>query len=331
MNASPPAQAGVISEVLRAAGKVALFFHVMPDGDAIGSALALWAGLRSLNKEARVFSSDQVPRAYRFLPFSRNVEKIGPDAVLTDRFDVAVFLDCTDPERSGNALQAIGSATAVVNVDHHVTNSMFGDHRWVDPGAAATGELVYWLLRELGVNLTPEIATCLYVAIISDTGRFTYSNTTPSSLRISAELIEAGVSPHSVAEELYETKSVAGTRLLAMALSTLELSEGGRVAWLQVTRDALRAAGASDEDTEGIVNFTRMIAGVEMGLLFREEAENRVRVAFRSRCRIDVSRLASRFGGGGHPRAAGCTLRGRLDEVKAAVLREALSMAGEMA
>lgn len=324
-----PAQAEVIAKALAPVHRVGLFCHIMPDGDTIGSALALSAGLRSLGKSTVVFSADGVPKAYSFLPGAEEIVASasgsgGParEGSSAARFEAAVFLDCTQAERAGGVLEVVGPSTVIVNLDHHITNSGFGHHRWVDPGAAATGEMVYWVLRALGVEIAADVATCLYVAILSDTGRFSYDNTGPGALRVCADLIERGVRPYAIAEELYESKSVASLRLLALALSTLAVSEDGRVAWLEVTRDMLREAGATEDETEGIVNFSRTIKGVKVGLLFRETADGRVRVAFRSRSEVDVSKIALKFGGGGHSTAAGCAVRGTLEEVKKSVLAE---------
>lgn len=324
-----PAQAQVIAKALGPVHRVGLFCHVMPDGDTIGSALALSAGLRSLGKSTAVFSADGVPKAYSFLPGAEEIVTsasagVGPvrEGGSAALFEAAVFVDCTQAERAGGVLEVVGPSTVIVNLDHHITNSGFGHHRWLDPGAAATGEMVYWVLRALGAQIGADMATCLYVAILSDTGRFSYDNTGPGALRVCADLIERGARPYAIAEELYESKSLASLRLLALALSTLAVSEDGRVAWLEVTRDMLREAGATDDETEGIVNFSRTIKGVKVGLLFRETVDGKVRVAFRSRSEVDVSKIALKFGGGGHPTAAGCAVRGALEEVKKSILAE---------
>ncbi|MCR4399182.1 MAG: bifunctional oligoribonuclease/PAP phosphatase NrnA [Firmicutes bacterium] len=290
-----------LREVFRDKANFVLVPHVNPDGDAIGSCLALFLALRRRGKQCRVLLDEPVPSRYRFLPGSAEVTGHPPG----DQEFVLVALDCTDESRWGYPREGLAAASVVVNMDHHVSNSRFGDYQLVDEDASATGEIVFELLRDLGWGITSDEATSLYTAIATDTGSFRFANTTPRSLEICADLVRAGAKPDRIAEEVFETRSLAATLLLQRALSSLRVDQSGRIAWMCLGLEDFRESGASAEDTEGIVNNARMIEGVEVGLLFREIGEGRVKVALRSKSTVDVSRVASAFSGGGHPAARG--------------------------
>lgn len=309
-----PEAAGLI----RAASRVLFFLHVSPDGDSVGSSLAACRAARALGKEAWCVGVDPVPRIYHFLPGS--TELFRPWRELEGEWDLGVLLDCGDRSRVGDAEPLLGRCRHTLNIDHHATNGRYGDYNWLDPRAGAVGEMAYHLVMALGAPLDPGTATCLYTAIVTDTGSFQYESTGPETHRIAARLLEAGVVPYAVAQEVWENDTPERLRLLSACLATLQLHAGGRIATLQVTREMLRATGATDEDVEGMVNFARAVIGVEIGLLFRETANGKVRVNLRSRGAVDVSRIAGGFGGGGHPRAAGCTLDGPIDAATSRVV-----------
>lgn len=309
-----------VVEVLVKESEFVLVPHVAPDGDCIGSAIALYLALVRNGKRAQVASDEPVPRRYRFLP---GAEVPGPFVRPPGRY-VAVVLDCTDPFRCCAPPDVVAGAAQVVNIDHHVSNSGFGDVAYVDSSASAVGEIVFTLLNALGWGISAAEATCLYTAIATDTGSFRFENTTSRSLSTCATLVEAGASPGRIAEEVYETMSLPATILLGRALSSLRLGADGQVAWMKLTRRDYLEAGATDEDTEGIVNYARMIEGVRVGILLKEKKDGTVRVAFRSREGVDVSRLAAVFSGGGHPRAAGCDFSGTIDEAEDRIVGETL-------
>ncbi len=293
--------------------------HEKPDGDCIGSGLALALALSSLGKTVLLLSQDPHPPSYDFLPgrylhfTTANVER------QEIRPDVTVFVDCTDPERTGNALAYAGTGTWV-NIDHHISNSMFGHVSLVDPDAAATGELIFFLLHAMDVTPNDDIATCLYVALVSDTGGFRYQNTSPRTLRVAARLIELGADPSKVAESLYENRSFSSMMLLKTALGTLALRKKGRIASIDITAQMMKDAGASDEDADFVIDYPRCIFGVEVALRFKEDmARKAVHLSLRSKSRVNVSKVAGLLGGGGHPRAAGVVLEGTLEEVKTRV------------
>lgn len=314
----------LLLDVFRNEGEFALTTHILPDGDAVGSCLALGLALTRRGKRADIVLEEPVPSRYRFLPGVASVRRFAPRQ---GRY-VLVSLDSTEPSRCSCPAEAVAGAAIVVNIDHHVSNSYFGHHHLVDDSASATGEIVFSIIKGLGWGLTSDEATCLYTAVITDTGSFRFSNTTARSHAVCAELVAVGARPDRIAEEIYETRSLPATLLLARALSSLVLDETGEIAWMSLRMEDFRESGAGAEDTEGIVNNARMIEGVEVGLLFREIEGGRIRVTLRSREFVDVSRVAAWFAGGGHPRAAGCELPGPLEEAIMAVVprvREAIA------
>lgn len=295
-----------------------IVFHEHPDGDAVGSALALLLALRKLGKQPLAACPDRLAPCYRFLPCSDEIA--GAD--VAGDFDLALLVDCADPARAGSLIEVVRRCPRLVNIDHHPTNERFGDAAWVDPEAAASGELVARLITALGVTIDAAMATCIFAALLTDTGSFHYSNTTAASLALAGEMVAAGARPELISDAIYEQRPRGDVELLAAALRTLSLSEDGRIAWLTVTAADLERTGG---DSDGLVNYARMIAGVEVALLFREEGPNTVKVSFRSRA-VDVAEIARAFGGGGHPRAAGCTFGGSLAAAQEAVLARVASV-----
>lgn len=287
--------------------------HIGPEGDAVGSSLATAGALRGMGKKVEVLLESGVPEALAFLPGADSVhnkaEGLGP-------FDATIAVDCTDPGRLGKQFGKIKDRGLLINIDHHKTNNLFGAINIVDAAASASAVLIYSLLQKIPVEITPDIAVNLYTAILTDTGSFHYSNTNPEALNIAAELIRAGADPSSVAEKIYETYSEGTLRLLAMALDTLELSEEGRLATIVIRREMVRKSNAPADVTDEFINYPRSISGVDVAILFREVSKRIYKASFRSRGRIDVSAVASSFGGGGHPNAAGCLVRGTLEEIK---------------
>lgn len=286
--------------------------HTNPEGDAIGSALALAEGLEILGKDVTVYFDDTIPYLYRFMP---HVEKIVHN--IDGRvFDVTIAVDCGKLDRLGKGFRKVGDKGVFVNIDHHSTNDLFGDINLIDERASATGEIVYRLLKDLGVPITPTIATNLYVAILMDTGSFRYSSATPEAFRIAAELVDKGVKPWEVAKRIYESYPIERLRLLSHSLGTIELRCNGKVALMVVTGEMYRMSGATEEMTESFVNYPRSIEGVKVAVFIREIGEERYKLSLRAKEDVDVSEVASIFGGGGHRRAAGCIMEGRMDEIK---------------
>ncbi len=294
------------SRMIAEAQRILFFMHVQPDGDSIGSTLGMIRALRQMGKEAIMVGVDPIPPMFHFLPGWDDYRV--PWQEVEGEWDLSCFLDCGDLERVGAALPAVRRGRVTLNVDHHATNTSFADYNYLDFSAAAVGELAFRILREIGAPIDAETALCLYTSLVTDTGGFRYDSTGPGTHRVAADLIELGARPYDVAQAIFETESLARLALLARALQTLQLDETGRVAWMVVTRKLLAEAGATDHDVEGVVNYARSVAGVEVGILFKETEDGGVRVNLRSRRVVDVGAVAQRFGGGGHARAAGCTL-----------------------
>ncbi len=289
--------------------------HEGPDGDAVGSALALASFLRKIGKDVVVHFRDPVPELYSFLP--------GADTVLAsipDRdFDVAFVLDVGSFERAGSEFCRFSRIGRMVNLDHHLACEEFATYNLIDSTAAATGVIVYRIAAAYGYKIDFETALCLYVAIITDTGSFRYSNANREAFTIAGEMVESGVNAWYVAEHIYENQSRGRLELLALSLATLEVRNDGAAASLTVTRDMYTATGTNAELTDGFVNYPRSISGVEVAIFFRQLDEATCKVGFRSKGKVDVSAFSASLGGGGHRNAAGCTVSGTLEEVKAKV------------
>ncbi|MDP3049556.1 MAG: bifunctional oligoribonuclease/PAP phosphatase NrnA [Thermodesulfovibrionales bacterium] len=289
--------------------------HISPDGDALGSSLALSMALESLGKKTIVYDKDSVPEFYKFLPGSERFT----DSIQNSKFKIQnlILIDCNDAERAEiGKLQFTSSAV----IDHHETARDFGDIQWIDPKAPATGLMIFYLIKELGVTLTKEIAVNLYAAIAIDTGSFRYSNTTPAVLRVSAELIEAGANPSSIAENLYETWTDSRFRLLLKVLNTLEIYND--IAVTHVTLEMFRETGAAIADTETFPGFPRKLRSIKISALFREIENNHYKVSLRSKgSKINVAKIAEMFGGGGHSNAAGYKIRSDFKAAKEALLK----------
>ena len=294
---------------LRATSKALVTCHISPDGDAIGSSLALALALRAHGAEVTVWSEDPVPYNYTFLPGAGTVVQALPAGA---RFDHTYILDLSEKSRLGAAYPSRGLGT-VVNIDHHATGGGLGTVQVRDADAAATGELVYYVLEALGAEITPAIATNIYCAVLTDTGSFRYGNSSPEAFEVAGRMVACGASPWRVASAVYEAEPLARYDLLGRALGTLALSCGGKVATLYVTREMYRAAGASKEMTDQFVNYARSIRGVEVAAFLRELPDGRFKASMRSRGAIDVSAVGVRFGGGGHKNASGGELPGPID------------------
>lgn len=293
--------------------------HVHPDGDAIGSLLAVGLTLSKLGKQVAMVCQDGVPTVYNFLEGS---EEIRQELDQSFRPEVIICVDCAEKDRIAIDPEIWGQSDLfLLNLDHHLTNAGFGDLNLVDPSASATGEVVYGLLTEFGIELEYPVALALYTAIATDTGFFRYESTSSYTLEIASSLVkDYGVKPDRVAELVHEQKSYNSLRLLGEVLSGLKLSENGKVAWLILDQPKLKKFPVENEETESYVNYARSIEGVEIGILFKELEPGEVKLSWRSTTNVDVSKLAGHFGGGGHARAAGCTINGSIDTVVDQVL-----------
>ena len=307
-----------IAEAIRAKQTFLISSHTNPEGDAIGSMLALSLGLKSLGKKVQVLNQDPVPEVLAFLP---GAEDIAHQLHSSIRFDAALVLDCGNQDRLGNTVQAVTQAEKIINIDHHTGNSRFGDINLVDPAASSTAEIIYDLLQAIPIEFTKPVAENIYTGILTDTGSFHYSNTSAKAFTVAKACLLAGVDPWGLAEKIYESQPLARLRLLQLALATLEVTEDGRIGSMTVSKKMMEASGASAGLTEDFINYPRSLKGTEVALLFREIFAEEYRISLRSRGTVDVAEIARAFQGGGHPNAAGCTLGGSLSAVKERVLR----------
>ncbi len=310
---------------IRQSQTIVLACHVNPDGDALGSMLGLALALLPLGKTLTCLSEDGVPDLLKFLPGAERVQQETDIAA----FDLALVVDSGDLPRVGQTLQPIiGRAKRIVDIDHHVTAGAFGDIRVLDAHAASTAEIVYALLLTLEAPITPDIATCLFTGIITDTGSFRFQNVTPNTLQVAAALLEAGAPPAFISEHVFENRTFAATQLLGHALASLNKTPDSRIVWAHITASDFAEVGATDQDTEGIVSYVRGVQGAEVGILFREMAQGGIRVSLRARDTVNVAEIAALFGGGGHRMASGCTVELSLADAEQAVIRAVQVSAG---
>ena len=307
--------ADLLALLARPAGDVLLLGHVNPDGDQLGSLLGLGLALGQAGWPVTMAGPHPVPEPLRFLPgsalFQEWVAPRGP-------FDLVIVCDCPDPRRTAGLLEgARGPRTQVVNIDHHPDNARYGTINWVNASASATGEMVYDLIEAVGLKITPEMATNLFVAIHTDTGSFRYTNTSVKALRTAAELMARGADPAWVAAQIYEMRRPESLALLGQVLQQIEVSPDGLVAWLALPRGSAPEVFLQAED---LVNYPRSIGSVKVAILFTEMGNQQVKVSLRGKGEVAVNAIAARFGGGGHANAAGCTVDGTLEEATAKVL-----------
>jgi phosphoesterase RecJ-like protein len=306
-----------IADLITASQTFIVSSHIAPDGDAIGCQLAIYSVLKRLGKKVRVISEDGVPDNFAFLGGSEDVERADGQAA-----DVALVVDSAGLDRIGNVSDVVAKCGTIVNIDHHRSNTDFGDINLVDTEAGATAEIVYILLKMVAESLTEGEAAALFSGIMTDTGCFRFPTTSSRTLRIAADLLELGARPYHLASEIFWNKNVAGMKLLSEALATIETTDGGRVATMDVTKAMMDDSGADHVDTEGFANYPRLIKGVLVGVLLREMGEGNFRVSLRSKETVDVNEIARAFGGGGHQTAAGFRIEGDLGEVKNRIREE---------
>lgn len=296
--------------------EAALFSHVSPDGDCLGSMLALGLALEILGKKVSYFNAGPLPYNLSFLPGVDRISTSLPEGIS----ETLIFIDCAEAERAYSSIKEHFRGKKIFNIDHHVSNDYFGTVNWVDPGAAATGEMVYNLIRKLGVPISKDIAINLYTAIITDTGRFSFSNTTAKSFRIAAGLVKTGIDLVAINNILFEQKTLAQTKLLRKALTNLELLQNGTIAVIVLSQKDFEETGAEESLSEGLVNYARNIENVEAATLLKELDTKEIKVSFRSNSWLDVNKVAAIFGGGGHVRASGCTINQPLSKARESVI-----------
>jgi phosphoesterase RecJ-like protein len=308
-------------DVIRQNQRFLLTTHVRPDADGLGSLLALGEALEQKGKEVRRIVSSSWPPRYDFMDPQRTIERFTLPGDTWKGSDVVIVLDTGTWNQLGDFgtfLRQL-SVTKIV-IDHHPTQDELGATRFVDTTAEATGRLVFELIQALSGPFTPSIAHHLFSAVSTDTGWFRHSNTTAATFALAADLVKGGARPTPLYEQLYEQSTLPRMRLMGTVLSRLQLVDDNRVAYTYVQRDDYPATGANPPDTEDLVNFTRTIAGVEVGIFFMEQPRGGVKISFRSRSRVDVAKIAEGFGGGGHRLASGAIVDGPMAEVRSRVL-----------
>jgi bifunctional oligoribonuclease and PAP phosphatase NrnA len=296
-----------IVAALRARRRFVLSSHARPDGDSIGSQLAMAFALRALGKDVLVVNADPAPGPLMQFP---GVADIRVAASVDEAFDAAIIMECGDLARTGvSGLDR----SPIINIDHHPGNSGYGELLWFDSTAAACGEMVFELVQVLGVPLTLDIATHVYLAILTDTGSFHYSNISPRTFDICRRTIEAGVDPVLVARNVYDSNNMGRLKLFGSVLSAMQIDPTGRIAIVYLDHEMARAAGGTYEDTEGLINLPLTVKEIQAVVFFKQIEGDDYRVSMRSKGEVDIGAIAKEFGGGGHKNAAGCTVSGPID------------------
>ena len=309
--------------------RILITSHRDPDGDSIGSQLALDGFLQSFGKPIRIINQGCLPHRYVFLDSQNRIEKFnlapkkknfdfGPDLVFV--------LECPSLERLGEVKKIIPAESKIVNIDHHPDNERFGTLNYVDLKASAVGETIYSLLKDYDFPISSRMANQIYAAILTDTGRFGYSNASARCFNICAELIKLGADPKTLTNKIYFDHSLSFLKLLGNILERLEVRNGGKICSVTIDRHLLSELGVNHQEIEGIVGYSLFLSGVEIGLLFTETEEGKTKVNLRSQNDFDVSKLAKMFGGGGHKNAAGCTLNCELEKAKKIVFDQILKL-----
>ena len=310
-----------ISKVLQKNNNFLITSHVNLDGDAIGSELALYFILKKLNKNPIILNQSKLPKIYDFLPGINKVQYLEDNYIDTKSIDVGIVLDSSNLKRIGRTYEIFKNIKTIINIDHHTSNENFGDLNYVDSSVSSVGEIIYELIRSINIDLLDEdISTCLFTAILTDTGSFRYSNVSSKTFKIASDLTFFGIKPHLIADNIYNRNTYSGLKLLGEALSTLETDNSNYVSWLTITRKMLNNAKANDEEIEGIIDVATTLDNTEISILFRETKDNKIKISFRSKGNFDVNKFAGKFNGGGHPNAAGCLCSGKMYKIKEKIL-----------
>lgn len=312
-----------MDEILKEIGRRERFLivsHSRPDGDSIGTSLGLGLALEELGKRVEWIQADPPPDVFRFLP---GIDRIRISNRAEGDYDALLVLECGAYERT--EIQGLDSYFTI-NIDHHPKNDRFGNLNWIDPKAAAVAEMAYRLLKALPAEISPEVATNLYVGILTDTGSFRFASTTAETFRIASELVGSGADPGTISQMLFMNHPASRMRLLTKLLETLDFTPDGTVSWIHLSQRMLQEAGASLRDTEGLVNYALGVSGVQVCAFFREEGRRQYRVSLRAKADVsaDVGQVAELFGGGGHAKAAGLSVEGEFEEVRSLVVSRLL-------
>ncbi len=303
-----------VVELIENKNNFAITTHIKPDGDGVGSSLGLCWLLRSLGKNAEVVVHGDVPQAYRSLPGADEIRDV---SMINGNYDAVFIIECSDIDRPGIA----GLENAfTVNIDHHATSGHFGSFNWIDSTASAVGEMIYNLCKAIGGKITQDIAECVYMALVTDTGSFHFSNTSERTLKVASELVKAGAKPSKIGEAVYNNYPWSRIELMRQVMATIKRDESGRIASMRQTIEMHDAAGAVDGDNNGFVNIPLAAKEVVAVVYMREVGPNQYKASLRSKGDINVAKVAESFGGGGHKNASGLSIEGDWDEKEAEIV-----------
>lgn len=313
----------IINQLL-SSNHVLLASHTDPDGDAVGSLIAMGLALNAAGKKITLYNESSIPAIYRFLP---SVERIIRHISTTNLFDMAVILDCGNLQRIGTAASMVNEIPVIINIDHHVSNNRFGDFQLLDTTACSTTEIIYRLIKNMAITINKAIAISIYTGILTDTGSFRFSNTNRAAFAICEEMIEKGVNPSEVAQHVYGRYSLGRIKLLNLALNSIEIFHNGKLSIMTITQDMLDETGTQPEDVDGLIHYARRIEDVKLTALIQEKKNGkhnskgprRFHVSLRSDGTIDVAAIATSFGGGGHTGAAGFGVEATLSDIKSEI------------
>lgn len=310
-----------ITNQLLSSNHILLASHTNPDGDAVGSTIALGILLSKIDKNITLYNESSIPAVYRFLPRVDMIKKsINPD----DVFDTAIILDCGDLQRIGTMASKVNNIPAIINIDHHISNNRFGNFQLIDASASSTAEIIYRLIKKMGIAIDEATATSIYTGILTDTGSFRFSNTNQAAFAICQEMVEKGVNPSNVAQNVYGRYSLGRIKLLNLALDSIEIFHNGELSIMTITQEMLSKTGTRAEDIDGLINYARRIEDVKIAALIHEKQNGRhhlkdsdqFHISLRSDGSVDVAAIAASFGGGGHKTAAGFDVQSGLAEIK---------------
>jgi len=314
-----------IIHYLKNSNHILIATHTNPDGDAIGSLIAMGLCLDVLNKKTTLYNESPIPAVYRFLPAANRVVR----NIKNENYDLAVILDCGNLKRIGMAVSLVRQIPITVNIDHHVTNTRFGHLQLIDTSACATVEIIYRLIKKMGVPFDKAIATSIYTGILTDTGSFRFSNTTRAAFSICQEMVGLGVDPYNIAQHVYGTYSLGRIKLLNLALDSIKISDNGKLSIMTLTQDMFHETHTQAEDVDGLINYAKRIEDVKVAALIQENRNgkektnnfNRFDVSLRSDGTVDVASIAASFGGGGHFIAAGFSIETTLSDITSQMLK----------
>lgn len=299
---------------IREAKKIIVVTHVSPDGDGIGCVTALYKALNKLNKDVSIFIDDDVPEIYKFMPYTEKITRPFDESA-----DLLIAVDCADTERMGNAKNLLRKVSKSINIDHHISNTLYATMNYVDTNAASSSEIVYQLIKILGIDLDKEIAECLYVGVVTDTGHFMYGSTTSFTHEVAGDLINNGASVDKISNTIFHKIKYSKLKLIGRVINNMELYFNGKIAYMEISNEDFTKTNTKAEDVENIINYGRDIDSVEVAVMLVEK-EDFVKGSLRSKNYVDVNKLAREFGGGGHVRASGFLKKGTIKEIKEKIL-----------